>query len=160
MIILDIDNIAVAECAPHKDVHDVNHELQTPWFKPLISENNVKTSLKCTTFDLSIMYQGHVKALWLIKRHANDDSHKVMAGWYLDGANAVLVSTPKSESNHILVTETLHSTRPIFVSSTFMALAVPSKRFLCGFPLLKTYTESREVNSISSPFLFLTAWHH
>jgi len=22
-------NVAVAECAPHKDIHDVNHELQT-----------------------------------------------------------------------------------------------------------------------------------
>ena len=49
------------------------------------------------------MYQGQVKAMWLIKRHANDDSHKVKAGWYLDGANEVLVSKPKSEPNHILV---------------------------------------------------------
>ena len=106
------------------------------------------------------MYQGHVKALWLIKRHANDDSHKVKAGWYLDGANEVLVSKPKSEPNHILVAENLHSTRPIFVSSTFMALAVPSKRSFCGFPLLKAYTESTEVNSISSSFLFLAAWRH
>ena len=66
------------------------------------------------------MYQGQVKAMWLIKRHANDDSHKVKAGWYLDGANEVLVSKPKSEPNHILVAENLHSTRPIFVSSTLI----------------------------------------
>ena len=124
---------------PHKDVHDVNNELQTPRFKWHISENNFKTSLKCNSCDLSITYQDHAKVLWLIKWHVNNDSHIVKTRWYLDGANKAHVSKPKV----YLVT------RPTFASSTFMAfIAVPSKTSLGGFPLLETYTESSIANSM------------
>lgn len=85
--------------APQKDVHKLNQELQKRGFKTLSSDNDYKNSLTCTSCGLTLSYQDSAKAIWLVKRHANTDSHKIKAGWYLDAENKVLSSKPKGKSN-------------------------------------------------------------
>ena len=43
------------------------------------------------------IYQDKAKAVWLVKRHANENSHKIRAGWYLDVDNHVVASKLKGK---------------------------------------------------------------
>ena len=43
------------------------------------------------------IYQDKAKAVWLVKRHANENSHKIKAGWYLDVDNQVVASKLKGK---------------------------------------------------------------
>ena len=43
------------------------------------------------------IYQDKAKAVWLVKRHANENSHKIEAGWYLDVDNHVVASKLKGK---------------------------------------------------------------
>lgn len=52
-------------------------------------------SLTCTACGIKLTYQDGAKAMWLIKWHAGENSHKVKSGWYLDANNKVLSSKPK-----------------------------------------------------------------
>ena len=81
--------------APHKDVYSLNQELQQSGFKVLTSEDDFQKSLTCTACGIKLTYQDSAKAMWLIKRHAGENSHKVKSGWYLDAKNKVLSSKPK-----------------------------------------------------------------
>ena len=73
--------IEVTDSAPQKDVHQLNQELQKQGFKTLSSDNDFKSSLTCNSCGLTLSYQNSAKAMWLVKRHANCDSHKIKAGW-------------------------------------------------------------------------------
>ena len=98
-IILSGYCLEVTDSAPQKDVHQLNQDLQKRGFKPLSSDNGYKNSLTCTACGLTLSYHDSAKAIWLVKRHANADSHKIKAGWYLDAENKVLSSKPKGKSN-------------------------------------------------------------
>ena len=89
--------ILQVESAPQRDVNDLNKELQQRGLKPLCSGNDFKTSFTCTSCGTSLHYQDNAKAMWLIKRHANENSHKIKAGWYLDANSHVLASKPKDK---------------------------------------------------------------
>ena len=43
------------------------------------------------------IYQDKAKAVWLVKRHANENSHKIKAGWYLAVDNHVVASKLKGK---------------------------------------------------------------
>ena len=89
--------VLVMECAPHKDVSDINEQLLKQGFATLASEDDFTKTVKCTLCGWKITYQDHAKAVWLIKRHSNENSHKVKAGWFLNTDNKVLVSKPKGK---------------------------------------------------------------
>ena len=85
------------QSAPQRDVHDLNKELRQHGFKPLCSVDDFKMSLTCPLCGITLRYQDKAKAVWLVKQHANDDSHKIKAGWYLDADNHVVASKPKGK---------------------------------------------------------------
>ena len=82
------------ESAPQRDVHDLNEELRQRAFKPLCSVDDFKASLTCPLCGITLRYQDKAKAVWLVKRHTNENSHKIKAGWYLDADNHVVASKP------------------------------------------------------------------
>lgn len=84
--------IEVTNSTPQKDIHQLNQELQKQGFKTLSSDNDFKSSLTCNSCGLTLSHQNSAKAMWLVKRHANCDSHKVKVGWYLSAKNKVLAS--------------------------------------------------------------------
>ena len=86
--------LLVIESAPHKDVHDVN-ELRAQGFEMLTSEVDFTKSVTCTSCGWKITYQDSAEAVWLVKRHLNENSHKVKAGWFLSTDNKVFASKPK-----------------------------------------------------------------
>lgn len=86
--------IEVTNSTPQKDIHQLNQELQKQGFKTLSSDNDFKSSLTCNSCGLTLSHQNSAKAMRLVKRHANCDSHKVKAGWYLSAENKVLASKP------------------------------------------------------------------
>lgn len=85
------------ESAPQRDVHDLNEELPQHGFKPLCSVDDFKASLTCPLCGITLRYQDKAKAVWLVKRHTNENSHKIKAGWYLDADNHVVASKPKGK---------------------------------------------------------------
>lgn len=85
------------ESAPQRDVHDLNEELRQRAFKPLCSVDDFKASLTCPLCGITLRYQDKAKAVWLVKRHTNENSHKIKAGWYLDADNHVVASKPKGK---------------------------------------------------------------
>ena len=89
--------VLVMECAPHKDVSDINEQLREQGFATLASEDDFTKTVKCTLCGWKITYKDHAKAVWLIKRHSNENSHKVKAGWFLNTDNKVLASKPKGK---------------------------------------------------------------
>ena len=62
------------ECAPQRDVHDLNEELRQHGFKLLCSVDHFKASLTCSLCGITLHYQDKAKAVWLVKRHANENS--------------------------------------------------------------------------------------
>ena len=89
------DCFSRVESAPQRDVHDLNKELQQSGFKPLCSVDDFKASLTCSLCGVTLRYQDKVKAVWLVKRHANESLHKIKAGWCLDAHNHVVASKLK-----------------------------------------------------------------
>ena len=89
--------VLVMECAPHKDVSDINEQLREQGFATLALEDDFTKTVKCTLCGWKITYKDHAKAVWLIKRHSNENSHKVKAGWFLNMDNKVLASKPKGK---------------------------------------------------------------
>ena len=87
--------LLIIESAPHKDVHDVNEQLREQGYETLTSEDDFTKSVTCTSCGWKITYQDSAKAVWLVKRHSNENSHKVKAGWFLSTDNKVLASKPK-----------------------------------------------------------------
>ena len=85
------------ESASQRDVHDVNKELQQRGFKPLCSVDDFKASFTCSLCGVTLRYQDKAQAVWLVKRHANENSHKIKAGWCLDANNHVVASKPKGK---------------------------------------------------------------
>ena len=90
----------VINSAPHKDIHQLNQELQKRDFKPLTSDSDFKNSITCTSCGLTLTYGDNGKAMWLLKRHTKEESHKIKAGWYLDDNSNILSSKPKGEHKH------------------------------------------------------------
>lgn len=97
-IILSIYLFEVTDSAPHKDIHQVNQELQKRDFRPLTSDSDFKNSITCNSCGLTLTYGDSAKAMWLVKRHSKEESHKIKAGWYLDDDNNVLSSKPKGKA--------------------------------------------------------------
>ena len=85
------------ESAPQRDVHDLNEELRQRGFKPLCSVDDFKASLTCSLCGITLRYQDNAKAVWLVKRHANENCHKIKAGWCLHANNHVVASEPKGK---------------------------------------------------------------
>ena len=79
--------------------------------------------------------------MWLIKRHANENSHKIKAGWYLDANSHVLTSKPKGKRQKLTV-----------CSSILRASAVLLMMPLSGAPPEDKNTVSRADNSKSENF--------
>ena len=71
--------VLVIKSAPHKDVNDINEQLREQGFDTLMSEDNFTKTVTCTLCGWKITYQDRAKAVWLIKRHSNENSHKVKA---------------------------------------------------------------------------------
>lgn len=69
----------VINSAPHKDIHQLNQELQKRDFKPLTSDSDFKNSITCTSCGLTLTYGDNGKAMWLLKRHTKEESHKIKA---------------------------------------------------------------------------------
>lgn len=89
--------VLVIESAPHKDVNEINEQLREQGFDTLTSEDDFTKTVKCTLCGWKITYQDCAKAVWLIKRHSNENSHKVKAGWFLSTDNKVVASKPKGK---------------------------------------------------------------
>ena len=87
------------ESAPQRDVHDLNEELRQCGFKPLCSVDDFKASLTCSLcgIKLCVNNQDKAKAVWLVKRHANENCHEIKAAWCLDANNHVVASKPKGK---------------------------------------------------------------
>ena len=120
--------VLVIESAPHEDVHDINEQLHVQGFDMLTSEDDFTKSATCTVCGWKITYHDRAKAVWLIKRHSNENSHKVKAGWFLSADNKVLASKPKGKLN-------LNSSNRLF-SQNDLDLENCEKSVKRSFPLL------------------------
>ena len=87
----------LVESAPHKDINDINEQLHEQGFDTLTSEDGFAKTVACTSCGWKITPQDHAKVMWLIKRHSNENAHKVKAGWFLSTDNKVLASKPKGK---------------------------------------------------------------
>lgn len=67
--------VLVIESAPHKDVNEINEQLHEQGFNTLMLEDDFTKTVKCTLCGWKITYHDHAKAVWLIKRHSNENSH-------------------------------------------------------------------------------------
>ena len=65
----------------------------------LTSKDDFTKSVTCTLCGWKITHREWAKAVWLIKWHSNENSHKVKAGWFLSVDNKVLASKPKGKLN-------------------------------------------------------------
>ena len=63
------------------------------------SVDDFKASLTCSLcgIKLCVNNQDKAKAVWLVKRHANENCHEIKAGWCLDANNHVVASKPKGK---------------------------------------------------------------
>lgn len=56
----------ITDSAPQKDVHQLNQELQKQGFQTLSLDNDLKSSLTCSSCGLTLSYQDSAKAMWLV----------------------------------------------------------------------------------------------
>ena len=83
------------ESVPHKDVQDLNEDLRRCGFKQLRTKDDFKKSVTRSSCGVQLSYQDPAKAMWIIRRHSSENSHKIKAGWCLDTNNKVMPSKPK-----------------------------------------------------------------
>ena len=100
LVILPVLSTLVVS-APHNDILCVAQALESLGFKGVSSKDGFERSLTCESCCVTLNYGKKCHAIWVLSRHAEENTHKIKAGWFLDKDNNVKDAKPKGEDNHL-----------------------------------------------------------
>ena len=97
LVILPVLSTLVVS-APHNDILCLAQSLESLGFKGISSKDGFERSLTCESCCVTLNYK-KFQAIWVLNRHAEGNTHKIKAGWFLDKDNNIKDVKPKGKDN-------------------------------------------------------------